>query len=123
MKTGLRFRFWLFLFILILCIMCDMRCATSQGGGQAKAEVIAVKVENAKRVLNNPNATPDERRQAARDLDEAANDARRLGKQNDETHEVNSDLMRQIERLKPYRNFLIAAAVAVVGFIVWRLRR
>ena len=122
MRSELRFRFWVYLLTIGLCILCDTRCATSQGGGQAKAEVIAVKVENAKRVLNNPNATPDERRQAARDLDEAANDARWLGKQNDETHEVNSDLMRQIERLKPYRNFLIAAGVALSLFIFWRLR-
>ena len=122
MRSELRFRFWVYLLTIGLCILCDTRCATSQGGGQAKAEVIAVKVENAKRVLNNPNATPDERRQAARDLDEAANDARWLGKQNDETHEVNSDLMRQIERLKPYRNLLIAAGVALSLFIFWRLR-
>lgn len=107
--------------VLIVCLFL-FACATSQGGGQAKAEVIALKVENAQRVLNDPNATPAERAAAVRDLDSVANDARDLGKQNDETHEVNTDLTAQVARLKPYRNFLIAVGVALVGFIVWRLK-
>lgn len=107
---------------VLICLFL-VACATSQGGGQAKAEVIALKVENAKRVLNDPKATPAQRAEAARDLDSVASVARGLGKQNDETHEVNADLTAQIARLKPYRNFLIAAGVLFVGFIVWRLRR
>lgn len=106
---------------VLICLFL-VACATSQGGGQAKAETIALKVENAKRVLNDPNATPAQRAEAARDLDSVASDARDLGKQNDETHEVNSDLMTQVARLKPYRNFLIAAGVVFIGFIVWRLK-
>lgn len=107
--------------VLVLCLFL-VACVTSQGGGQAKAEVIALKVENAKRVLNDPKATPAERAAAVRDLDSAASDARDLGKQNDETHEVNADLTAQIARLKPYRNFLIAAGVALSLFIFWRLK-
>jgi len=107
--------------VLIVCLFL-FACATSQGGGRARAEVIALKVENAKRVLNDPQATPAERAAAVRDLDSVAVDARDLGKQNDETHEVNSDLTVQVARLKPYRNFLIAAGVAVIGFIFWRLK-
>ena len=107
---------------VLICLFL-VACATSQGGGQAKAEVIALKVENAKRVLNDPNATPEQRKQASRDLDSVAVDAREIGKQNDETHQVNSELMQQIEKLKPYRNYLIGAGIALVGFIFWRLRR
>lgn len=106
---------------VLICLFL-VACATSQGGGQAKAEVIAIKVESAKRVLNDPNATPEQRKQASRDLDSVAVDAREIGKQNDETHEINSDLMQQIESLKPYRNFMIAGGIVLAGLFLWRLK-
>ena len=106
---------------VLICLFL-VACATSQGGGQAKAEVIALKVENAKRVLNDPNATPEQRNQASKDLDSVAVDAREIGKQNDETHEINSDLMQQIESLKPYRNFMIAGGIVLAGLFLWRLK-
>jgi len=107
--------------VLIVCLFL-VACATSQGGGQAKAETIALRIEAAEKVLTDPKATPEQKDKARADLSHAARDARELGKQNDATHKVNSELMQQVEKLKPYRNYLIGAGIALALFIVYRLK-
>lgn len=106
---------------VLICLFL-VACATSQGGGQAKSEAIAEKVEAAQRVLNDPKATPEQRAQASRKLDEATKAARDLGRQNDATHKVNADLSAQVDTLKKYRNFLIAGGIAIAGLLFWRLK-
>ena len=93
-------------------------CATSQGGGQAKAEVIALKVENAKRVLHDPNATPEQRKQASKDLDSVAVDAREIGKQADTNHEVATEAQADVESLKKWR-FYALGGLALAGAFAW----
>ena len=103
--------------VLIVCLFL-FACATSQGGGQAKAEVIALKVENAQRVLNDPNATPAERAAAVRDLDSVANDARDLGKQADTNQEAATEAKADVESLKKWRLYALGG-LALAGAFAW----
>ena len=89
---------------------------------ESAAGAIEIGVMGARSLAQIRDATPEQRKQASRDLDSVAVDAREIGKQNDETHEVNSELMQQVEKFKPYRNYLIGAGIALALFIVYRLK-
>lgn len=73
-------RFYLFGFLVCLYSLGGALGCRSTEGGALRAAEIERKVEKAKAVLANPDATPAERKAAARDLDEAADAARGLGR-------------------------------------------
>ena len=73
-------RFYLLGFLVCLLIVGgSVGCRATESGALRAAE-IEKKVTAAKAVLANPNATLTERKAAARDLDEVADDARGLGR-------------------------------------------
>lgn len=73
-------RFYLLGFLILLhCVGGALGCRSTEGGTLRAAE-IERKVTAAKAVLANLDATPAERKAAARDLDEAADAARGLGR-------------------------------------------
>lgn len=106
----------------LVCLFI-LGCATSQNG-KAQADLITHKIENAKRVLADPKATPAQKREAGRELDEAAKAARSLGKAHDkeqtraEKNEEKADKYNAIMCGAGYLSFLLIAA----GFILWRLK-
>lgn len=67
------------LFVCLLIVGGAVGCRSTESGALRAGE-IEKKVEKAKAVLANPDATPAERKAAARDLDEAADAARGLGR-------------------------------------------
>ena len=73
-------RFYLLGFLVCLLIVGGSVGCRSAESGALRAAEIEKKVTTAKAVLANPDATPAERKAAARDLDEAADAARGLGR-------------------------------------------
>lgn len=102
---------------VLICLFL-VACATSQGGGQAKAETIALRIEAAEKVLTDPQATPEAKAKARADLSHAARDARDLGKQADTNHEVATDAQADIESLKKWR-FYALGGLALAGAFAW----
>ena len=73
-------RFYLLGFLVLLhCVGGALGCRSAESGYLRAAE-IERKIEQAKIILENPDATPAERRAAVRILDEAADAARGLGR-------------------------------------------
>ena len=103
--------------VLILTLFL-VACATSQGGGQAKAETIALRIEAAEKVLTDPQATPEQKAKARADLSHAARDARELGKQADANHEAATDAQADVESLKKWR-FYALGGLALAGAFAW----
>lgn len=106
---------------LSLCLSFAAGCATSAGFGKAQAEIIERKIDAAKRVLANPNATPAERKAAENDLESAKKDARTLGSAHDkaETRAESNERYRAMLCGAGYLSFLLIAG----GFILWRIRK
>ncbi len=102
---------------VLICLFL-VACATSQGGGQAKAETIALRIEAAEKVLPDPQATPEAKAKARADLSHAARDARELGRQADTNHEAATDAQADIESLKKWR-FYALGGLALVGAFAW----
>jgi hypothetical protein len=102
---------------VLICLFL-VACATSQGGGQAKAEVIALRIEAAEKVLTDPQATPEQKAKARADLSHAARDARELGKQADANHEAATDAQADVESLKKWR-FYALGGLALAGAFAW----
>ena len=102
---------------VLICLFL-VACATSQGGGQAKAETIALRIEAAEKVLTDPKATPEQKAKARADLSHAARDARDLGKQADENHEVAAEAQADVESLKKWR-FYALGGIALAGAFAW----
>jgi len=102
---------------VLICLFL-VACATSQGGGQAKAETIALRIEAAEKVLTDPQATPEQKARARADLSHAARDARDLGKQADENHEVATEAQADVESLKKWR-FYALGGLALAGAFAW----
>lgn len=73
-------RFYLLCFFVCLYSLGGAVGCRSTESGHLRAVEIERKVTAAKAVLANPDATPAERKAAARDLDEAADAARGLGR-------------------------------------------
>lgn len=103
--------------VLILTLFL-VACATSQGGGQAKAETIALRIEAAEKVLTDPQATPEQKAKARTDLSHAARAARDLGKQADTNHEVATEAQADVESLKKWR-FYALGGLALAGAFAW----
>ena len=82
-----------FYLLLGLCLVgFAVGCRSTQGDGALRAERIEQKIERAKAVLSNPNATPSERAKASELLTEVAKDSRSLGSDKDsETSRANSN--------------------------------
>jgi len=102
---------------VLICLFL-VACATSQGGGQAKAETIALRIEAAEKVLIDPTATPEQKAKAHADLSHAARDARELGKQADTNHEAATDAQADVESLKKWR-FYALGGLALAGAFAW----
>ncbi len=102
---------------VLICLFL-VACATSQGGGQAKAETIALRIEAAEKVLIDPTATPEQKAKARADLSHAARDARELGKQADANHEAATDAQADVESLKKWR-FYALGGLALAGAFAW----
>lgn len=102
---------------VLICLFL-VACATSQGGGQAKAETIALRIEAAEKVLTDPQATPEAKAKARADLSHAARDARDLGKQADTNHELAKEAQADVESLKKWR-FYALGGLALVGAFAW----
>jgi len=102
---------------VLICLLL-VACATSQGGGQAKAETIALRIEAAEKVLTDPQATPEQKAKARADLSHAARDARELGKQADANHEAATDAQADVESLKKWR-FYALGGLALAGAFAW----
>ena len=102
---------------VLICLFL-VACATSQGGGQAKAETIALRIEAAEKVLTDPQATPEQKARARADLSHAARDARELGKQADANHEAATDAQADVESLKKWR-FYALGGLALAGAFAW----
>ena len=102
---------------VLICLFL-VACATSQGGGQAKAETIALRIEAAEKVLTDPQATPEQRAKARADLTHAARDARELGRQADTNHEAATDAQADVESLKKWR-FYALGGLALAGAFAW----
>lgn len=102
---------------VLICLFL-VACATSQGGGQAKAETIALRIEAAEKVLTDPQATPEQKAKARADLTHAARDARELGKQADANHEAATDAQADVESLKKWR-FYALGGLALAGAFAW----
>ena len=102
---------------VLICLFL-VACATSQGGGQAKAEVIALRIEAAEKVLTDPTATPEQKAKARADLSHAARDARDLGKQADTNHEAATEAKADVESLKKWRLYAIGG-LALAAALAW----
>lgn len=102
---------------VLICLFL-VACATSQGVGQAKAEVIAMRIEAAEKVLTDPTATPEQKAKARADLSHAARDARDLGKQADTNHEVATEAQADVESLKKWRFYAIGG-LALAAALAW----
>ena len=102
---------------VLICLFL-VACATSQGGGQAKAETIALRIEAAEKVLTAPQATPEQKAKARADPSHAARDARDLGKQADTNHEVATEAQADVESLKKWR-FYALGGLALAGAFAW----
>lgn len=102
---------------VLICLFL-VACATSQGGGQAKAETIALRIEAAEKVLTDPQATPEQKSKARADLSHAARDARELGKQADKNHEVAEAASDEVDSLKKWR-FYALGGLALAGAFAW----
>ena len=102
---------------VLICLFL-VACATSQGGGQAKAETIALRIEAAEKVLTDPQATPEQKAKARADLSHAARDARELGKQAHANHEAATDAQADVESLKKWR-FYALGGLALAGAFAW----
>jgi len=102
---------------VLICLFL-VACATSQGGGQAKAETIALRIEAAEKVLTDPKATPEQKDKARADLSHAARDARELGRQADTNHDAATDAQADVESLKKWR-FYALGGLALAGAFAW----
>ena len=112
-------RFYLFGFLVLLhCVGGALGCRSTEGGALRAAE-IERKVEKAKAVLANPDATPAERKAAARDLDEAADAARGLGRDVDKEKRRADSNAADASKWRWAVGFAIFAGVA---FMIFRRR-
>lgn len=121
MKSDLRFRFWVYLLIIGLCILCDTRCASRQlnvtAAEQVAANERAAELVDAwcpagadcdfiKRALAGSSKTIKEQSQAVQKAEQKADAA-----------QADADTWRLIKR------GLFSAAVLAALFGAWRVFR
>jgi len=109
-------------FVCLLSVGVALGCRSSQGNGVLRAEQITAKIEQAKTVLRNPNATQAARKAAAETLTEAARDAGRLGQDVDTNKTIADDNAAAASKWRTLRNIAVSLGTAAALYFLFRRR-